>query len=230
VWQVGLDIAGARLARAAALLTPAELARAERGTSTVRRRRIALRAALRTVIGQALGCAPVDVPLGTGAHGRPCLDLAAPEWDINCAGSEALGLIVVARGVRVGIDVEHITPWTEAAAQEGWLSPPELSALQSLPSAERDVAAARCWTQKEAVLKAIGSGLLLPAVAVATSPGRPGGRSGGWTVSPVTVPTGFVASLACSTPVRTCGPAVVPQLMPDPTSTRGHHHDDARHI
>jgi 4'-phosphopantetheinyl transferase len=222
VWQVGLDLPEPRLERAAALLTPAELARADRGTPTVRRRTIAMRAALRTVLGQELDCAPGDVPLATTAHGRPFLDGTVPRYDLNCTGSDDLGLIVVARGSRVGIDVEPVAPWTEETAAEGWLSPAEVAALRALPPAERAEAATRCWTQKEAVLKALGSGLSLPPAGVPTSPGRACAHSGGWVLFPVVVPSGFVATLACSARIRTPGSAVVPRLLPDLLITTGH--------
>jgi 4'-phosphopantetheinyl transferase len=230
VWQVGLDLTGTCLTRAEALLTPAELARADRGTSTVRRRRIALRAALRTVLGQALGCSPAEVPLGATAYGRPRLERPAPPWDINCAASEDLGLIVVGRGVRVGIDVERVAPWTDATAQEGWLSLSEVSAVLALPPAERGRAVTRCWTQKEAVLKAVGSGLSLPPAGVPTSLDGHAARSAGWSLSSVVVPPGFEATLACSADITARGSAVVPRSMPDPTSTTGHHGEPARSV
>jgi 4'-phosphopantetheinyl transferase len=229
VWQVDLQVDGTALADAASLLSPTELARADQGTSTVRRRRIVLRAALRSVLGAALACHPADVPLGAAASGRPRLEPPAPPWDVNCARSDEVGLIVVARGPRVGIDVERVAPWTGTVAEEGWLSPAEVRALLALPPAERGRAAAHCWTQKEAVLKAIGSGLSLPPAGVRTSPGRRAARSGGWALSPVAVPPGFTASLACSTRVRTRGSAILPRALPDPTSATGHHHDRARH-
>lgn len=214
VWQVGLDLLESDLESAATLLTPDERARADRGNSAVRRRRIAMRAALRTVLGQELECAPGDVPLVATAYGRPCLDLPAPIWDVNCTGSDDLGLIVVARGSRVGIDVEAVRPWTEETAAEGWLSEGEVAALRALPLSERALVATRCWTQKEAVLKAVGSGLSFPPVDVPTSPGCAGGRSGDWVLSPVHVPPGFVATLASSAPTPLRGPVIVPRVLP----------------
>ena len=221
MWQVGLDVPGPALEAAAALLTPDELARADRGTATVRRRTIVLRAALRCVLGRVLDCAPGEVPLVTTAYGRPCLDEL--RWDLNCTGSDDLGLIVVARGARVGIDLEPVAPWTDETAAEGWLSAAEVAALWALPPEERAVAATRCWTQKEAVLKAVGSGLSLPPADVPTFPGRARIRSGPWALAPVRVPPGFVATLACSVPLRTTGPAIVPRLLPDHLSTTGCH-------
>lgn len=213
VWQVGLDLPESDLESAAAVLTPEERARADRGTSAVRRRRIAMRAALRSVLGRELGCAPGAVPLVATAHGRPFLDLPTPVWDVNCTGSDDLGLIVVARGTRVGIDVERVVPWTEETAAEGWLSLREVAALRALSRSERALAATRCWTQKEAVLKAVGSGLSLPPSDVPTSPGCAHGRSGDWVLSPVSVPPGFVATLARSAAASPRGRGIAPRVL-----------------
>ncbi|MGY1820419.1 4'-phosphopantetheinyl transferase family protein [Geodermatophilus sp. SYSU D00079] len=228
VWQVRLDVTDDQLAGAAAVLTAGERASADRGAPPVRRRRIALRAALRTVLAQVLGRAPEDVPLVTDPSGRPRLDLPAPLWDVNCSRSDDLGLVVLARGLRVGIDVERISPWTGATAQEGWLSPSEVSAVQALPPAERARAAARSWTQKEAVLKAQGTGLSTPPAGVTVSRDRRGTRSGPWTLAAVAVPPAYEASLACSAPVPLDGPALVPLLLPDPARPTGHRRDTHR--
>src|SRR3712207_2324968 len=50
VWQVALDLDDGSLAGAAAVLSPDELRRADRGEPDERRRRIALRAAVRHVL------------------------------------------------------------------------------------------------------------------------------------------------------------------------------------
>jgi len=230
VWQVDLDLDGPQLRRAEALLTPDERARADRGTAQVRRHRVALRAALRTLLGHVLGCAAADVPLGTTGHGRPRLAVPTAGWDMNCTASDDLGLVAVARGVRVGIDVERVTRWTEATAEEGWLSAVEVSALRRLHPAEQAAAATRCWTQKEAVLKGLGTGLSLSPARIPTSPGSRSGRALGWDVTPVAVPPGFEASLATSSAL--CPPAstVVPRLLPDPAGSTGHPHDAARSL
>ena len=65
--------------------------------------------------------------------------------------------------------------------------------------AERLVAVTRCWTQKEAVLKGIGVGLRRPPGSVDT-PVRASGRVGDWSLVPVAVPRGCVATLALRAP------------------------------
>lgn len=211
VWRIDLAVTDDVLAAAAALMTPAELARADRGTPVVRRRRMVLRAALRSVLGQALGLAPVDVPLCTSPTGRPVVDSPSSGWDVTCSRSADVGLVAVARGLRIGIDVERVRPWTDAVRREGWLTPTESAGLDQLPMAERPDAATRCWTQKEAVLKAVGTGLSVSPLLVSVSADR--ARAGRWYLSPVSVPNGFAATFACSAPLHPAGATLVPAVL-----------------
>ena len=195
VGLVDLTAVGDALARAQALLTPAELARARRGTPAVHRRRVLLRAALRTALADELGTRPERVPLTTTAAGRPQLP-AATGLDASCSADGPLGLIAVGRGCRVGVDVERVAPWTPDVLDERWLAGSEQAALTALPPAARPQAVARAWTQKEAVLKARGTGLRDDPAATVTVVGRIEGEVAGWPVRDVPVPDGWVASLA----------------------------------
>jgi 4'-phosphopantetheinyl transferase len=192
---VDLVADGDELARAEAVLTPAELARARRGTPAVHRRRVLLRAALRTALAAELGTAPGRVPLTATAAGRPQLP-AATGLDGSCSAGGPLGVVAVGRSCRVGVDLEPVAPWTPDVLEEGWLDGSERLALTRLPVSARPLAVARAWTQKEAVLKARGTGLRDDPAATVTVVGRAEGRVAGWTVLDVPVPDGWVASLA----------------------------------
>ncbi|PRY49355.1 4'-phosphopantetheinyl transferase superfamily protein [Geodermatophilus tzadiensis] len=192
---VDLAADDAELARAEAVLSPAELARARRGTPAVHRRRVLLRAALRTALAAELGTDPARVPLGTTAAGRPELP-PATGLDAGCSASGGLGVVAVGRGCRVGVDVERVAPWTADVLDEGWLADAEQRALTALPEGARALAATRAWTQKEAVLKGRGTGLREDPAAVVTEIGRTDGTVAGWAVRDVPVPDGWVASLA----------------------------------
>lgn len=196
---LGADVDDAEVARAEAALTPAELARAGRGTAEVRRRRVLLRAALRTALADELGIDPRWVPLTAGAAGRPQLP-AATGLDASASASGDLGVVAVTRGARIGVDIECLAPWrqqpVDGALDEGWLCPAERAALERLPADHRADAAARVWTQKEAVVKGRGTGLQDDLAAVVTTVGATAGAVAGWDVRAVAVPAGWVASLA----------------------------------
>jgi 4'-phosphopantetheinyl transferase len=196
------------VARAEKWLTPEERERARRGTARVYVRRVLLRAALRELVGQRLGIHPAEVRLRSTAAGRPELD--APDekrLDVSCAAGDGVGLVAVARGARVGVDLEPLASWSTRWLTEGWLSPAERAALLALPVPARAYAATVSWTQKEAVLKGRGVGLPGGAASVGTPVGRTEGSVAGWDVRPVAVPDGHVATLATrSGHIANCSP------------------------
>jgi len=201
VWRLDLADPAWDVPAAAALLSAEERARAEAGTPAVERRRVLLRAALRVLLGRALGTAPDRVPLEV-VDGRPEV---RGRWrcrvQVSCSASDGVGLVALHRSAPVGVDVErHSDEAARQAAEEGWLAPPEREALARLPEAERWPAVTRCWTQKEAVLKGLGLGLRCPPASVVT-PVSAHGRAGGWSLAPVAVPAGLVATLALRSPV-----------------------------
>lgn len=192
-----VDLGGndSAVARAERSLAPAELARARRGTAVVHRRRVLLRAALRDAVAEHIGTEPARVPIATTAAGRPFV-AGATGLDMNCSASGTLGIVVLALGLRVGVDVELVPCWSDEVLDEGWLAPVEQAALTTLPVAHRATEATRAWTRKEAVLKARGSGLLDSPVAVVTPVGEATGTVAGWHLDDLPVPAGWVASLA----------------------------------
>jgi 4'-phosphopantetheinyl transferase len=182
---------GAVVLRAEAVLSPAELDRARRGVPAVHRRRVLLRAALRSALADELGTDAASVSLTTTPAGRPYVP-GADGVDVSCSASGDVGVVVG----RVGVDVQQIEPWRPDVLDEGWLTGAEQAALADLPDEARPAALTRAWTQKEAVLKARGTGLTEPPAEPETVIGRPAGRIDGWQVSDVPVPRGWVASLA----------------------------------
>jgi 4'-phosphopantetheinyl transferase len=82
----------------------------------------------------------------------------------------------------------------------------EVLQLNSLASADRPAAFLRCWTRKEAILKARGDGLMLPldSYEVSLLPGEPPRivrvspeiKPGDWSLFDVDVPDGYTAALA----------------------------------
>jgi len=128
--------------------------------------------------------------------------------DFSESHSRDLALLAIAHS-RVGIDVEYVqTIVLRQTSIEQYLARPEWSRLQALPAKARAVALYRCWTQKEAALKALGVGLLYPPRRVnAIADGRKShvvsalGRN--WLVRQVAAPVGYAAALAIEQPNRT---------------------------
>ena len=134
-----------------------------------------------------------------GAAGKPEL-AAAGELQFSCSSSRDVAVVAVARGRRVGVDVERLRPVREPLAiARSLLAEEEQAALAALAPAERDAAFLRCWTCKEARVKASGAGLGMGldgfAVSVAENV-RPQLLADGFAVRGVAAPAGHVAALA----------------------------------
>ena len=90
-----------------------------------------------------------------------------------------------------------------------FFAPAEVQDLLSLPESGRCEAFFRCWTRKEAVIKAIGDGLSLPldsfcvslrADAPACILRAPGGHEGKWSLSDISPVAGYSAALVVEGP------------------------------
>jgi 4'-phosphopantetheinyl transferase len=134
-----------------------------------RRSYVARRATLRSLLSQYLACAPRDVPICTGPHGK--LFVADSTLRFNVSHSGGLALYVVAHGLDVGCDIEfHDGQVAINPISERFFSPAERQALERFPANGRIAAFFDLWTRKEAVLKASGLGLSVPLDSFDVSP------------------------------------------------------------
>ncbi|MFF9479684.1 4'-phosphopantetheinyl transferase family protein [Streptomyces sp. NPDC014733] len=190
--------------RAAALRRPAD-----------RALYIAVHAELRRVLGGLLGTAPGAVELVRlacpgcgGPHGRPAV--AGGGVHFSLAHGDGLALLGLA-AAPIGVDVERVPAAQLVADASAALHPAERAELARLPEPARRAAFARCWTRKEAYLKATGEGLSGTALhdrRLGCGP-RPEPVPG-WTLTDVPVPGGWAA--ACV--VRGSGAATPPHRWP----------------
>ena len=176
VWSTSLRGPGPGLADGARLLSPDELAKADRFHFA--RDRIAYVTArnwLRRVLGTYLGREPASLRFAYGEAGKP--ELAgerAGDLRFNLSHSGDRALLAVTRGREVGIDVELVRT-VETDLADTFFAAGELQALSLLRGAEWQAAFFRCWTRKEAYLKALGAGmsLRLDGFEVSLAPGSP---------------------------------------------------------
>jgi 4'-phosphopantetheinyl transferase len=163
VWRIALAPPPAAFARLAARLSPDERRRAARFRFERDRRRFQVaHGALRELLAGYLDDEPERLGFIEGAHGKPVL--AQPhgaELRFNLSHSGELALCAVSHRREVGVDLEQVRELTDAdALARRFFAEAESSALAALPAAERLPAFFRCWTRKEAYLKAVGAGLL----------------------------------------------------------------------
>jgi len=172
IWLVDLDGADADPPVALALLSGDEQARAERFVFDIHRRRFVNgRAALRTLLGERLGCAPRDVRFQYGPAGKPSL-MGGAGIHFNLSHSDRYALVAIATGAELGVDIEHVRPLRDMdLVAERVFSAGERQALGKVPPDRKAEAFFAGWTRKEAYIKARGEGIgLLGSVEVALAP------------------------------------------------------------
>jgi 4'-phosphopantetheinyl transferase len=126
-----------------------------------RRRFVSGRATLRRLLADYLDCEPAEVELAYGPYGKPFVQ--RPDLSFNVSHSASCALFAFAPGFEVGIDVELPAgqkDYDRVASQ--FFSPCEVARFRAQPPASRPLAFLRCWTRKEAYIKARGEGLQLP--------------------------------------------------------------------
>jgi 4'-phosphopantetheinyl transferase len=166
VWRAPLLHPADRLAAFHALLSDAERERAARFRFPVHRDRfIAGRGIQRDVLSRYLGIPPAALRYRETAHGKPLLEPAPSLIDLrfNVSNAGDLALYAVTLGREVGVDLEQVKTMPDArGVAERFFSATEVAFLQGLPPQEVEPAFFRCWTRKEAYVKAIGEGLSMP--------------------------------------------------------------------
>lgn len=113
------------------------------------------------LLARYLEVTPAQVRLVQGEHGRPTLDaIHGNAFEFNWSHSGEQALVVLARGVSPGIDLEQRLARANALEiAQRFFTAGEADWLGSLDTDERHAAFLDLWTAREAVLKALGRGL-----------------------------------------------------------------------
>ena len=203
VWQAELE----PFASLRDVLDAEERERADRFVFDRHRLRyVAAHGLLRHVLGGYLGLAPEAVRFARARHGKPYLPNGALRFNLAHSGGRAL--VAVSVGRELGIDLELVRSGRDVAGIAGrFFSATEAAALNALPARHRVTAFYRCWTRKEAYIKACGTGLAmrLDSFDVAFEPGVPAALLSSargaeeprrWRLVELAVGPGFEAALA----------------------------------
>ena len=215
LWHFGLDVSEEELASARGLLAEDEVARSSRFIRPRDRERFAVaRGRLRMLLGAELGVRAASIGFRYGVRGKP--DLASPldrsGLRFSLSHSADRALVAITRHRAIGCDLEavrELRSGTDLARRI--FAPAEIEALERLDGEPWRRAFFRCWTLKEAWLKARGDGLTFPTrrFTVAIAPGEPARlvRVEGepdapqrWSLREVRAPEGFLAAIAVEGP------------------------------
>ncbi len=185
VSHVDLTPDRAREADALALLDASERSAWRRYMPAPRRRFALCRAALRAVLCGRLGCRNEELSFGVSRHGKPFAvvrgERSRAGFNVSHGGDH--GLIALGPDVRVGVDLEERRPRRDLDQLIGAvMGPAERGELAALEGADRLRLFYRIWTFKEALTKALGTGLTSDVSGFEVpAPMRRGQRAGTFT-------------------------------------------------
>ncbi|WP_326767569.1 4'-phosphopantetheinyl transferase superfamily protein [Streptomyces sp. NBC_01591] len=171
------------------------------------------RAGARRVLARLLQVSPHELEFGRlpcpgcgdRRHGPPAVARPASPFRISLSHSEGCCLLAIAR-TPVGVDVEGVRDMDTEELGPVALTAAEQRHVRTFPpGSARHRAFLRCWTRKEAVLKAVGTGITTDLATIETHPGATGpatvvagvpGTPGSWAVSDLATPGNWVATVA----------------------------------
>jgi 4'-phosphopantetheinyl transferase len=163
VWAVRLDAATVDLDRPGALISLDERERAERFKfERDRRRYLVAHVALHEILQRYLPIVSAGLSFDIGANGKPSLPqaLAPSGVRFNISHSNEMALLAVCHKREVGVDIEYVKEDFEfQEVAERFFTAKEVAALRGLPASLQRQSFFKCWTSKEAFLKAKGTGL-----------------------------------------------------------------------
>ena len=185
------------------------------------RRFVVAHAALRGLLGHYLQRPPASLAFTYGHRDKPALATPHDALTFNLSHSGELAAVAVGWRRWIGVDVELERPLPDLddlAARS--FAPAERRVLAALPEAERHPAFFRCWTRKEAFIKALGEGLCHPLdrFDVSLAPGEPArilrvdstpGRDVGWTLHDFRAGPGLVGVVVA----QKCGALQLPDAV-----------------
>ncbi|MBB6486250.1 4'-phosphopantetheinyl transferase superfamily protein [Rhizobium lusitanum] len=163
VWSWRLDVPPPDLDMPVALLSPDECARAGRfAHDRDMHRFIIARSRMRLILARYLGLAPQSICFSYNESGKPSVSGSGiSPVHFNLTHSADLAMLAVSDCYTLGIDIEEVRFLKEDIAK-WFFSRRECETLRSLPAEAYLDGFYRCWTRKEAFVKAQGSGLSLP--------------------------------------------------------------------
>jgi 4'-phosphopantetheinyl transferase len=166
LWRVDLEAVRSLESRWQGLLSSDESNRASRFHSLRDRQHfVAARAILRKILAAYLETDPASLRFSYSKKEKPSLGAPHAESGItfNISHSGGVALLAFARRRDIGVDIEQVRhDFDLEAIARRFFSKHEQEQLAAFPPHERADTFFRCWTRKEAYIKATGDGLSLP--------------------------------------------------------------------
>ncbi|CAN5851305.1 4'-phosphopantetheinyl transferase superfamily protein [soil metagenome] len=159
-WSWNLDGDHEAAAAAATVLSPEEQARGDSYRAALHRQRFAAgRARLRMILGAQLGRDPGPLAFAENAFGKPGL-VDAPDLRFSLSHCQDQAFLAVSDGLEIGADLEHVRPIEHLDLARRYFHASEVAAIEAFARLDdQRLAFFQTWTLKEAVVKALGTGL-----------------------------------------------------------------------
>lgn len=161
VWSGTLDLEDEALNACKAVLSRDELDRAARFKFDKDRNHfIAARGILRFLLGHYAALTPQAVSFVYGDKGKPELANGAEGLVFNVSHSHGVGAWALGLDGLIGVDVEWVQRKVDLdQVGKRFFSEKEWAELANMNEKERRAGFFRCWTRKEAFVKALGDGI-----------------------------------------------------------------------
>ena len=161
IWSIDLNQERDRINAFSQLLNDSEHTRAAKFINPLHRDRWTVaRGYLRQILGKYVDITPERIVFSYGQQGKPAIQDSPLQF--NLSHSHELAIYAVSATYPVGIDIERIHPIAAAGLVDRFFSPGEQAIFHTLPAHLHQAAFFHAWTQKEAYLKACGTGLSTP--------------------------------------------------------------------
>lgn len=166
IWRAILEFKAFQMENLIPTLTSEELERAKRFYfQRDHDRFIVTRGLLRIILGHYLNIEPSQLEFCYNSYGKPYIagESGQNSLHFNLSQSYGVALYALCWGQEIGVDIERIDPKVEIEQiSERFFTPREVANLRSLPKKKQTEVFFKCWTRKEAYLKAKGVGLSIP--------------------------------------------------------------------
>jgi 4'-phosphopantetheinyl transferase len=161
IWNVDLNLDLDRIRQFSQFLTAEERQRAAKFINPLHGNRWTVaRGYLRQILSGYLDLTPAEIVFSYGQQGKPAVEGNRIQFNLSHSGDRAV--YAISAKDPVGIDVEYIHHLPATDLVDRFFSANEQAIFHRLPASLQQAAFFHAWTQKEAYLKACGTGLSTP--------------------------------------------------------------------
>jgi 4'-phosphopantetheinyl transferase len=206
VWKVRFTDFESRVREFEGDLSDGEVSRANRFVFPADREKFIVgRSILRRLLGEYVGLSARELKIEAGKFGKPFLSnlLHGHAIRFNLSHSAGLCLLAFRVDAEIGIDIERVRLDVSVVdLAQRYFAAEEVAELAELPGAHQVPGFFRCWTRKEAYLKARGMGLQisLDQFAVSLNQGNPvklkSSDANRWQVESIDPEEGYAGAIA----------------------------------